>query len=234
MSNYEIIPVSGAGLATVNSIGPDELSIVESFEALEFEFDESVDKASHLDYGVAAGSGLITGLLSIFLGKPLSVEQAAKIGGKEADKIVVNAARSFGCKLPDDKAIFDKDGRCDTEVLSKAIKFLEEKFPIPQDKLTPDYGGGLQHHLRGGCGQKAGPSPVQSRRPVHQRTVHLGSGKNSLEARQALTRHLRLLTHWIRQALARSARLPGCRTRCAHAWVTAVARNISNRTLAVN
>lgn len=38
----------------------------------------------------------------------------------------------------------------------------------------------------------------------------------------------------IRQALARSARLPGCRTRCAHAWVTAVARNISNRTLAVN
>lgn len=148
MSNYEIIPVSGAGLATVNSIGPDELSIVESFEALEFEFDESVDKASHLDYGVAAGSGLITGLLSIFLGKPLSVEEAAKIGGKEADKIVVNAARSFGCKLPDDKAIFDKDGRCDTEVLSKAIKFLEEKFPIPQDKLTPDYGGGLQHHLR--------------------------------------------------------------------------------------
>lgn len=148
MSNYEIIPVSGAGLATVNSIGPDELSIVESFEALEFEFDESVDKASRLDYGVAAGSGLITGLLSIFLGKPLSVEEAAKIGGKEADKIVVNAARSFGCKLPDDKAIFDKDGRCDTEVLSKAIKFLEEKFPIPQDKLTPDFGGGLQHHLR--------------------------------------------------------------------------------------
>ena len=82
MGNYEIIPVSGEGLATVNSIGPDELSIVESFEALEFEFDESVDKASRLDYGVAAGSGLITGLLSIFLGKPLSVGEAAKIGGK--------------------------------------------------------------------------------------------------------------------------------------------------------
>ena len=148
MSNYEIIPISSTGLAKANSISPDGPSIVESFEALEFEFDESVDKASRLDYGVAAGSGLITGLLSIFLGKPLSVEEAAKIGGKEADKIVVNAARSFGCKLLDDKVIFDKDGRCNIEVLSKAIKFLEEKFPIPQDKLTPDFGGGLQHHLR--------------------------------------------------------------------------------------
>ena len=148
MSNYEIIPISSTGSAKANPIKTEELSVIESFEVLEFEFDESVDKASRLDYGVAAGSGLITGLLSIFLGKPLSVEGAAKIGGKEADKIVVNAARSFGCKLPDDKAIFDKDGRCNTEVLSKAIKFLEEKFPIPQDKLTPEFGGGLQHHLR--------------------------------------------------------------------------------------
>lgn len=148
MSNYEIIPISSTGPAKANPIKTEELSVIESFEVLEFEFDESVDKASRLDYGVAAGSGLITGLLSIFLGKPLSVEEATKIGGKEADKIVVNAARSFGCKLPDDKAIFDKGGRCNTEVLSKAIKFLEEKFPIPQDKLTPDFGGGLQHHLR--------------------------------------------------------------------------------------
>ncbi len=34
------------------------------------------------------------------------------------------------------------------QVLAKAIKFLEEKVPIPQDKLTPEFGGGLQHHLR--------------------------------------------------------------------------------------
>lgn len=148
MSNYEIIPVSGVGLPKANSINSDGLPIIESFEALEFEFDESVDKASRLDYGVAAGSGLITGLLSIFLGKPLSVEEAAKIGGKEADRIAINAAKSFGFELPDNKAIFGKDGRCDTEILSDAIKFLEKKFPIPQDKLTPEFGGGLQHHLR--------------------------------------------------------------------------------------
>ena len=148
MSNFEIISVSNADILDISTAASDELSILGSFEALEFEFDEAVGKASRLDYAVAAGSGLLTGLLSVFLGKPLSVEEAAKIGGKEADKIVVDAARAFGCDLPSDKAIFDKDGRCSTEVLAKAIKFLEEKFPIPQDKLTPEFGGGLQHHLR--------------------------------------------------------------------------------------
>ena len=147
MSNFEIIPVSSAGTLYI-SPASNELSILDSLEALEFEFDDAVDKASRLDYGIAAGSGLLTGLLSVFLGKPLSIEEAAKIGGKEADKIVIDAARAFGCDLPNDKAIFDKDGRCSTEVLAKAIKFLEDKFPIPQDKLTPEFGGGLQHHLR--------------------------------------------------------------------------------------
>ena len=77
MSNYEIIPVSAAN--TLINVDPthEELSIIESFEALDFEFEESVDKASRLDYGVAAGSGLITGLLSVLLGKALSVEEAA-------------------------------------------------------------------------------------------------------------------------------------------------------------
>lgn len=148
MSNFEIVPASSAGVLDVSPAASDELSILDSFEALEFEFDDVVDKASRLDYGIAAGSGLLTGLLSVFLEKSLSVEEAAKIGGKEADRIVVNTARVFGCNIPSDKAIFDKDSRCDTEVLSKAIKFLEDKFPIPQDMLTPGFGGGLQHHLR--------------------------------------------------------------------------------------
>lgn len=135
-------------MLVISPAASDEPSILGPFEALEFEFDEAVDKASRLDYGVAAGSGLLTGLLSVLLGKTLSVGEAAKIGGKEADKIVVDAARAFGCDLPSDKALFDKDGRCSTEVLAKAINFLEDKFPIPQDKLTPEFGGGLQHHLR--------------------------------------------------------------------------------------
>lgn len=148
MSNYEIIPVSDEGTPRVNLATSGNASIIGSFEPIEFEFDKSVDKASRIDYGIAAGSGLITGLLSVLLGKPLSIEEASKVGGKEADRIVVGTARSLGCKLPNDKAIFGKDGRCNAEALAKAIKFLEDKFPIPQDKLTSEFGGCLQHHLR--------------------------------------------------------------------------------------
>lgn len=103
MSNYEIIPVSIGDVSETDLIASGNASIIDSFEALEFEFDESVDKASRIDYGVAAGSGLITGLLSVLLGKPLSIEEASKVGGKEADRIVVGIARSLGCKLPNDK-----------------------------------------------------------------------------------------------------------------------------------
>lgn len=28
------------------------------------------------------------------------------------------------------------------------MAFLEKMFPIPSDGNTPDFGGGLQHHLR--------------------------------------------------------------------------------------
>lgn len=140
MSSYEIIPANG--------IRVEEDAFVNLFEVVDFEFDESVDKASRTDCSVAAGSGLITGLLSIILGKPLSLEDANEIGGREADKLVIGAARSLGCKLPPDKDLFSKESRCDTEVLAKAIRFLEDRFSIPQDKLAAKFGGGRQHHLR--------------------------------------------------------------------------------------
>lgn len=145
MSNYEIVPAAD-GIALLRE-PPGGLAIADSFEALDFEFEESVDKASRSDCAVAAGSGLMTGLLSVLLGKPLSLKDAKEIGAKEADKLVVGVARSLGCKLPEDKEIF-AGGRCDGDVLAKAIRFLEGKFPIPQDMLTPEFGGGLQHHLR--------------------------------------------------------------------------------------
>ncbi len=143
MSNYEILSAPEVAMAKRLSDG----AFVDAFEMLDFEFESPVDKASRIDCGVAAGSGLITGLLSVVLGKPLPLEEASKVGGKEADRIVVGAARSLGCKIPSDKAIF-AEGRCDPDALAKAIRFLEKKFPIPQDTLTDLFGGGKQHHLR--------------------------------------------------------------------------------------
>lgn len=34
------------------------------------------------------------------------------------------------------------------DLMSGAVKFLEEKFPIPADSATALFGGGTQHHLR--------------------------------------------------------------------------------------
>lgn len=148
MSNFEIIPATNVGITRPTKLLGDGSFIGSPFEDVDFEFETDIDKASKLDYGIAAGSGLITGLLSIFLGKPLSIAEAEKIGKKEADKIVLTAAKALGYNLQNNEALFDKDGRCNADILAKAIKFLEGKYPIPQDKLTPDFGGGLQHHLR--------------------------------------------------------------------------------------
>lgn len=37
---------------------------------------------------------------------------------------------------------------CESDDLKSCVKFLEDKFPIPADGNTPDFGVGLQHHLR--------------------------------------------------------------------------------------
>lgn len=47
MSNIEIIPVSSADMLVISPAASDEPSILGPFEALEFEFDESVDNAAN-------------------------------------------------------------------------------------------------------------------------------------------------------------------------------------------
>lgn len=98
------------------------------------------NKISGLDYGVAAASGLLTGALSILWTKEFSLSNAKEIGDQEAKKIIVNIAKSQG--------FTPKDGAGDDEILKSAITFMENKFPSIGDKLTSEFGGGLQHHLR--------------------------------------------------------------------------------------
>ncbi len=98
------------------------------------------NKASGLDYGIAAASGLLTGALSILWMKEFSLQNAKEIGDKDANNILVNIAKSQGFK--------PKVGDSSEDVLQKAIVFMENKFPSLGDKLTPGFGGGLNHHLR--------------------------------------------------------------------------------------
>lgn len=102
---------------------------------------EKIDnRASGLDYGVAAASGLLTGALSILWMKDFSLKNAKEIGDKDAKDVVVKIAKSQGFK--------PKVGDTEDDVLRKAIVFMEKKFPSLGDKLTADFGSGLNHHLR--------------------------------------------------------------------------------------
>lgn len=90
-------------------------------------------KADRLDYLVSIGSGVLSGLLDILWVGEFNLERGRNIAGEEINDFVIRTAKLLGCKNDD---------------LTSAVKFLEKTFPIPSDGNTPQFGGGLQHHLR--------------------------------------------------------------------------------------
>lgn len=102
-------------------------------DIVEIKFDKSIRDADKWDYIVAATSGVLTAVLDVLWGTKLSLTEAQTWGRKETDAFVMKVARAVGYKGND---------------FTGAIKKLEELFPIAADKLTPEFGGGLQHHLR--------------------------------------------------------------------------------------
>ncbi|MGI5935350.1 MAG: hypothetical protein ACOX7I_00870 [Oscillospiraceae bacterium] len=102
-----------------------------------FDLDSKIDllssQADKLDYLVSIGSGVLCGLLDILWVGDFNLERGRGIASDKIDVLVTKTAKLLGCKDDD---------------LEGAVKFLEKKFPIPSDGNTPDFGGGLQHHLR--------------------------------------------------------------------------------------
>ena len=119
----------------------DELnSITERMDRINAELDYLDDKnwkyVNHCDkwdYSVAIGSGIVAGIVdSIFAGVS-HIDDSFKMGSKVVDKTVLRFAHKNGYS---------------GNSLNEAIAHLEKKFPMASDSLTPDFGGGLQHHLR--------------------------------------------------------------------------------------
>lgn len=105
-----------------------------SFEdVVDVQFDPNVKKADKWDYIVAASSGVLTAALDVLWTGDFSLTDAQNWGREKTNGFVLKIAQSLGYKGND---------------LSGAIAFLEKKFPIAADKVTADFGGGLQHHLR--------------------------------------------------------------------------------------
>ena len=107
------------------------------FDKIIFDLDSQVDllssQADKYDYLVSVGSGILCGMLDILWVGEFSLERGRGIASDKVDEFVKKIAKMLGCK--------DND-------LQSSVKFLEKKFTIPSDGNTPDFGGGLQHHLR--------------------------------------------------------------------------------------
>lgn len=93
----------------------------------------SYDEPDRTDYVVAAGCGVLTGLLDSFWVGEFSLVNANEWGREKINSFVMTVARKTGCK---------KDG------LENAIRFLENRYPMASDQAMPIWGGALQHHFR--------------------------------------------------------------------------------------
>lgn len=89
--------------------------------------------ADSLDCLVSIASGLLCGALDLLWVGEFSLAAGREYASDRVEGLVQKTAKMFGCREDGTRA---------------CVAFLEKKFPIPSDGNTPEFGGGLQHHLR--------------------------------------------------------------------------------------
>lgn len=89
--------------------------------------------ADSLDYLVAACSGVLCATLDVLWVGELDLSRGREASSEAVGGFVTRVAGLAG---------YDGDD------LTGAVRFLEQLAPVPSDANTPEFGGGLQHHLR--------------------------------------------------------------------------------------
>ena len=131
----------------MNEISKIEVSLVPNEQYVgnpEFDLDRIIydldgqiellsSQADTIDYLVSVASGVMCGLIDVLWVGEFNLERGREIASDKVETFVKRAAKLTGCESDD---------------LNTAVKHLEKLFPIPSDGNTPDFGGGLQHHLR--------------------------------------------------------------------------------------
>lgn len=104
-----------------------------ALKKVDAELERYTNQADRVDYALAVSSGVFCGLLdSLFVGE-FSLNEAGRWGNEKVERFVMLVAKRQGYG---------------GDTMAGAVKFLEDAFPIPADKVTTQFGGGLQHHLR--------------------------------------------------------------------------------------
>ncbi len=107
--------------------------IEKSLFDLNVQIDMLSPHADNVDYFISIASGILCAMLDILWVGEFDIQRGRELSEQQIDSFVVKVAKVLGYKGNDVKG---------------AVKYLESKFPIPADGNTPDFGGGLQHHLR--------------------------------------------------------------------------------------
>ncbi|NEG69925.1 hypothetical protein [Bifidobacterium choloepi] len=95
--------------------------------------EEGVFSGDRIDYLLAAGCGVLSGVIDSFIGK-IDLGRADKWGSEQINQFVIRVAKLN----PEFKG----------KSLQDAIHSLEESAPFIGDQVTNLFGGGRQHHLR--------------------------------------------------------------------------------------
>lgn len=131
MDKHEVI---NAELTVSASPESSDLNAINAaLKKVDAELERYTNQADRVDYALAVSSGVFCGLLdSLFVGE-FSLNEAGRWGNENVERFVMLVAKRQGYG---------------GDTLAGAVKFLEDAFPIPADKVTTQFGGGLQHHLR--------------------------------------------------------------------------------------
>lgn len=107
------------------------------YEKSLFEISSKLDMlsshADKLDYFIAVASGLLCGMMDVLWTGNFDLYRGRGAATEKVNDLVVKISQMCGNKSDD---------------IKDSVAYLEKMFPIPEDGNTPDFGGGLQHHLR--------------------------------------------------------------------------------------
>ena len=130
LNEYPLVDVSYISNTEKPSVGKNIDTVILD---LDKELDMLQKSPTDLDCFVSISSRLLCGAVDILWVGEFSLERGRDKAADHVQEFVKKVAKKSG---------YNKDD------IKGAVRYLENQYPIPSDKSTDFFGGGLQHHLR--------------------------------------------------------------------------------------